>query len=344
MTGTRNHRTNLTVTKLVMASMALALAFSLGLLYSLAMPGPALADRDDDYADGVEAYNRGNYRVANQYFLDAMKEGNSNAIVMLYLAHSYAAQGQYKLALPVYRNIRDSFRGTAEAAQAASCVLRLENPATFAAQKGQTQTNTFYNRVKPFPAKKGHAAVSKATIAAVQKAIMGMPRAIYQILDTAQVTVCVAPSAQDKLAANSNLQEAAILNGKEITVFENLMVSGKGEKGGKGGTGTTAKPFSPAEIKEAFLKQVGNAIELCSGGLARDPDFHAAYKLDMRDLPPATEETMPFLAPPANLAEQEVCAYIIDGIAGGSSQLATTVSQNFPRTKAWLINKLRLQN
>jgi hypothetical protein len=30
---------------------------------------------------------------------------------------------------------------------------------------------------------------------------------------------------------------------------------------------------------------------------------------------------MPFLAPPANLAEQEVCAYIIDGIAGGSSQL-----------------------
>ncbi|MBP9093569.1 hypothetical protein KBI23_21295 [bacterium] len=338
MTGTRNHRTSLTVTKLVMVSMTLALAFSLGLLYSLAMPAPALADRDDDYADGVEAYNRGNYRVANQYFLDAMKEGNSNAIVMLYLAHSYAAQGQYKLALPVYRNIRDSFRGTAEAAQAASCVLRLENPATFAAQKGQSQTATFYNRVKPFPAKKGHAAVSKATIAAVQKAIMGMPRAIYQMLDTAQVAVCVAPSAQDKLAANSKLQEAAILNGKEITVFENLMVPGKGTKG------STAKPFPPAEIKEAFLKQVGNAIEQCSGGLARDPDFHAAYKLDMRDMPPATEETMPFLAPPANHAEQEVCAYIIDSIAGGSSQLATTVSQNFPKTKAWLINKLRLQN
>jgi tetratricopeptide (TPR) repeat protein len=321
-----------------MASMTLALAFPLGLLYSLAMPAPALADRDDDYADGVEAYNRGNYRVANQYFLDAMKEGNSNAIVMLYLAHSYAAQGQYKLALPVYRNIRDSFRGTAEAAQAASCVLRLENPATFAAQKGQSQTATFYNRVKPLAAKKGHAAVSKATIAAVQKAITGMPRAIYQILDTAQVTVCVAPSAQDKLAANSKLQEAAILNGKEITVFENLMVPGKGTKG------STAKPFPPAEIKEAFLKQVGNAIEQCSGGLARDPDFHAAYKLDMRDLPPDAEETMPFLAPPANLAEQEVCAYIIDGIAGGSSQLATAVSKNFPKTKAWLINKLRLQN
>ena len=29
---------------------------------------------------------------------------------------------------------------------------------------------------------------------------------------------------------------------------------------------------------------------------------------------------------------------------GGSSKQATTVSQNFPKTKAWLINKLRLQN
>ena len=71
---------------------------------------------------------------------------------------------------------------------------------------------------------------------------------------------------------------------------------------------------------------------------------HVAYKIDMRNVPPAVEESMPFLAPPANLAEQEVCAYIIDGIAGGSSQLATAVSKNFPKTKAWLINKLRLQN
>ena len=303
---------------------------SLALL--LSSTAPALADRDDDYADGVEAYNRGNYRVANQYFLDAMKEGNSNAIVMLYLAHSYAAQGQYKLALPVYRNIRDSFRGTPEAAQAASCVLRLENPATFAAQKSQSQSSTFYNRVKAYPAKKGHAAVSKATIDTVKKAILGMPRAIYQILDTAEITVSVAPSAQDKLEANSKLHEAAILNGKEITVFENLMIAGK------------AKAFSPGEIKEAFLKQIGNAIEQSSGGLARDPDFHAAFMLDSRNLPANIEETLPFLAPPANQAEQEVCAYLLDSIAGGSSKVVTTVSQNFPKTKAWLINKLRLQS
>ena len=303
---------------------------SLALL--LSSTAPALADRDDDYADGVEAYNRGNYRVANQYFLDAMKEGNSNAIVMLYLAHSYAAQGQYKLALPVYRNIRDSFRGTPEAAQAASCVLRLENPATFAAQKSQSQSSTFYNRVKAYPAKKGHAAVSKATIDTVKKAILGMPRAIYQILDTAEITVSVAPSAQDKLEANSKLHEAAILNGKEITVFENLMIAGK------------AKAFSPGEIKEAFLKQIGNAIEQSSGGLARDPDFHAVFMLDSRNLPANIEETLPFLAPPANQAEQEVCAYLLDSIAGGSSKAVTTVSQNFPKTKAWLINKLRLQS
>jgi thioredoxin-like negative regulator of GroEL len=127
----------------------------------LSSTAAALADRDDDYADGVEAYNRGNYRVANQYFLDAMKQGNSNAIVMLYLAHSYAAQGQYKLALPVYRNIRDSFRGTPEAAQAASCVLRLENPATFAAQKSQSQSSTFYNRVKAYPLKKDTSPLAK---------------------------------------------------------------------------------------------------------------------------------------------------------------------------------------
>ncbi len=147
----RNTQTNFTETEIVNNTTAIAFlgsaivrcsALSLSLLCTLAWSAPALADRDDDYADGVEAYNRGNYRVANQYFLDAMKEGNSNAIVMLYLAHSYAAQGQYKLALPVYRNIRDSFRGTAEAAQAASCVLRLENPATFAAQTFSPEKRT----------------------------------------------------------------------------------------------------------------------------------------------------------------------------------------------------------
>lgn len=320
------------------ATIVRAKIFAASLALLLSSTAPALADRDDDYADGVEAYNRGNYRVANQYFLDAMKEGNSNAIVMLYLAHSYAAQGQYKLALPVYRNIRDSFRGTPEAAQAASCVLRLENPATFAAQKSQSQNSTFYNRVKAYPAKKGHAAVSKATIDTVKKAILGMPRAIYQILDSAEITVSVAPSAQDKLEANSKRQEAAILNGKEITVFENLMIAGKNT------TTSTAKAFSPAEIKEAFLKQVGNAIEQSSGGLARDPDFHAVFMLDSRNLPANIEETLPFLTPPANQAEQEVCAYLIDSIAGGSSKTVTTASQNFPKSKAWLINKLRLQN
>ncbi len=196
---------------------------------------------------------------------------------------------------------------------------------------------------KPFPPRKGHLAVSNATVSLVQKAITGMPRAIYQILDSGEITVSVAPSALDKLDANSKVQEAAILNGKEITVFENLMVTSKVGRG-KSGNGVTAKPFSPAEIKEAFLKQVGHAIEQCSGGLSRDQDFHVAYKIDMRNMPPAVEESMPFLAPPANFAEQEVCAYIIDGIAGGSSHLTSIVSQNFPKTKAWLINKLRLQN
>ncbi len=296
---------------------------------------PAFADRDEDYADGVEAYNRGNYRVANQYFLSAMKEGNSNAIVMLYLAHSYAAQGQYKLALPIYRNIRDSFRGTAESAQAAGCVVRLENPATFAAQKSQSQSATFYNRVKPFPPKKGHTPVSKATIATVQKAILGMPRAVYQILDSAAITVSVAPSAQDKLQANSKFQGAAVFSDKEITVFERLM---------KSQAPSSSKAFSPAEIKDAFLKQIGVAIEQSSGGLSRDPDFHAAYMFDSRNLPTDLDETLPFLAPPANQAEQEVCAYVLAGIAGGSDKNTITVAQNFPKTKAWLINKLRLQS
>jgi hypothetical protein len=165
-----------------------------------------------------------------------------------------------------------------------------------------------------------------------------MPRAIYQILDSAEITVSVAPSAQDKLEANSKLQEAAILNGKEITVFENLKIAGKSTPAYK------SRAFSPGEIEEAFLKQIGNAIEQSSGGLAHDPDFHTAFMLDSRNLPANIEETLPFLAPPANQAEQEVCAYLIDSIAGGSSKAVTTASQNFPKTKAWLINKLRLQN
>lgn len=140
------------------------------------------------------------------------------------------------------------------------------------------------------------------------------------------------------LAANSNLKEAAILNGKEITVFENLMISDKSGKVSK------PKQFSSVEIKDAFLKQVGSAIEQCSGGLSRDPDFHAVYMLDMQDLAPAIEESLPFLAPPANQAEQEICAHVLAGIAGGSNNIRATVTKNFPKTRAWLINKLRLQN
>ncbi len=51
------------------------LAFAIGILAA----APALADRDEDYALGVEAYNRGNFRIATNHLLSAMREGNSKA-------------------------------------------------------------------------------------------------------------------------------------------------------------------------------------------------------------------------------------------------------------------------
>ncbi len=298
---------------------------------SLVLQGSAQADRDEDYELGVEAYNRGNFAVANRYFLDAIKEGNSNAIVMLYLAHSYAAQGQYKLALPIYRNIRDNFKGTAEAAQAGDCVVRLENPAGFAAGRSDKGSTTFYNRIKVIFPKGRHAAVSKETITTVQKAITSMPRAIYQILDSGQVKVTIASSAKDQFPTNA-ISGAAILSGKNICVFEKAIA------------GKSVKAFSQIDLREAFLKQAGQAVSDCYGGLSRDPDFHNAYRTDTRDLPEAIESTLPFLTPPANDAEKEVCTALIAELCGGNNKVTECVSKNFPKTRAWIINKLRLQN
>lgn len=86
----------------------------------------AWADRDDDYQEGVGAYNDRRYRTAIELFQKSLHAGNSNPICMLYLAHSYSAQGLYQSALPIYRNIRDQFKGTAESDQAAMCVNRIE--------------------------------------------------------------------------------------------------------------------------------------------------------------------------------------------------------------------------
>ncbi len=300
------------------------------LLLSLTLQGAALADRDEDYELGVEAYNRGNFPIANRYFLDAIKEGNSKAIVMLYLAHSYAAQGQYKLALPVYRNIHDNFKGTAEAAQAGDCVVRLENPAAYAAGRSDKTSTTFYYRIKVIFPKAGHPAVSKPTITTVQKAVTTMPRAIYQILDSGQVKVTVAYTAKNQFP--NTVSGAAILSGKTICVFEKLVA------------GKSVKPFSPVEIREAFLMQVGQVVSDCSGGLSRDPDFHNAYMIDSRELPDGIENTLPFLAPPANNAAKEMCAALIAGLSGGNSKVTDCATKNFPKTRAWIINKLRLQN
>lgn len=307
------------------------LAALLAVLLSLTVQNSAQADRDEDYELGVEAYNRGNFPIANKYFLDAVKEGNSNAIVMLYLAHSYAAQGQYKLALPIYRNIRDNFKGTAEAAQAGDCVVRLENPAAYAAGRSDKSSTTFYNRIKVIFPKGNQAAVSKETITTVQKAITSMPRAIYQILDSGQVKVSIAFSAKDQFPAN-NISGAAILSGKTICVFEKSMV------------GKSIKAFSQTDIREAFLMQAGQAVSECHGGLSRDPDFHNAYKTDSQVLPDGLESTLPFLTPPANNAEREVCTIIIAGLSGGNSKVIESVTKNFPKTRAWIINKLRLQS
>jgi hypothetical protein len=302
------------------------LAFAIGILTA----APALADRDEDYALGVEAYNRGNFRIATNHLLSAMREGNSNAIVMLYLAHSYAAQGQYKLALPVYRNIRDSFKGTEEAAQAGECVVRLENPATFAARKPGQATATFYNRIKVQPNKLQP--VGKETVTVVQSAITGMPRAIYQLLDSGMFNIVIAASAAEKFPGNAKIKgQAAGLVDKNICVFE------------RSAPGAKTK-FKASDLKDAFLREVGAALNTGSGGIYTDPDFHNAYQLDMRDMADGVEETMPFLAPPANRAEELVCNNIFSELAGSKAKMPLTVAKYFPKTRAWIINKFRLQS
>ena len=118
------------ITKLAMAA----------LLLMAAAPLPALADRDDDYQEGVDAYNEHRYATAVRLLQSALHQGYSNPICMLYLAHAYAAQGQYKLALPVYINIRDQFKGSPESEQAAGCVTRVE--ALLNAPPSQAQPST----------------------------------------------------------------------------------------------------------------------------------------------------------------------------------------------------------
>lgn len=104
---------------MLIASMTISLA-------ALATAPAAWADRDDDYQEGVVAYNDRRYRTAIELFQKSLHAGNSNPICMLYLAHSYSAQGLYQSALPIYKNIRDQFKGTAESDQAAMCVNRIE--------------------------------------------------------------------------------------------------------------------------------------------------------------------------------------------------------------------------
>lgn len=324
-------------------SILLATAFGLG---SKSSAG-AWAAQEDDYADGLVAYQKRDYKLAGEKFWASITGGNNSAGTWLYLAHSYAGQSNRDLAIKTYRTVRDVYKGSPEAGAAIQALKTLDphnswKPADAPVEAKPGQKLTLKERITIIPPRSGHQAVNVTTISAVRTTLAGLPTYVYKVLNDNNATTFVGPNIIDKWpdaidtsmkgASWTLAEEDSHVYGRDMYIWERSVVHHT----------ELSPPRNSAEISRSVLIAVGHALNDCLGVYSNDPALQALYRQDVDDLSKESSQRFVFYLSQGNNSAATVCAHMTAVLLGNRDADLQGLITYFPRTAKYVRAKLRL--
>lgn len=299
-----------------------------------------------EYEQGLQAYNSKNFAQSSKLFASTTARADARPINWLYLGHSYMGMGDRARSLSAYRTIIDKFPGTAEAALAAQCIVRLDPtqartmPATTAPASASPAAGTatsLLNRITVVPPVQNHPPVSRSAIDAVRTAVGRLPSNIYRLLDSKGATITLAPNIMDKWPKAGDEAKPGVKDGTlgeepgrtyghDVHVYEREKVRGTSE---------LKEARSSAEMVRVLYHELGHAVDDSLALPSNDPTFRAELQADINNMSSEEKEEVSYYTVPMECFSE--CAGSLMGGSGYDSN-----ARYFPRAKTWVRRKLSL--
>lgn len=326
---------------------------------------PAHALGEAEYALGVDAYKKKDFKAAAQQFRASIQKGNKAAAAWLYAAHTFSAQGQYLQAFQTYEIITKTFKDSPEAAIATQGMESLRGKPGVPAATGAPATPTaaadaaknapgasaappaaegpagLVSRINVFPPQNNHPAVSAATIKAARDAVNGIPNPMRKKLDESGAYIDLAPNILDiwpgtinELAEDKDeptLAEAGgRIYGKRICIYERAKVRG---------ANTLKEARPPLLIKQTVLNCCFQILDDAES-ISKDPALRKVYEAEKNGVPAAYTEKLATFLKEDDWGARETCSELTGSMLGGSDENTDDLNRFFPRTRLFLKAKL----
>lgn len=300
------------------------------------------------YMGGLRAYTKRDYKTAIILFQRCRTYSSKEALVLLYLGHSYMAAGDRTKATQVYSELANKFPASPEAKIAIQGMGKIDPtqakkhisnmPGTPAASRlGLLQRLIVVGPVA------GHPSVSKETIETVKSAFRRLPSHYYKMLDDSGASISVAPNGSDRWPGTANDEmrgEGRVFGelpgctyhrdnqGPDMYVFERSIIPGSSQ---------LKEPYSQEFILSSALTQIGHGLDDLHR-FSKNNEFLTQHQQDSLELSDQDNKLLGYFTTP-----MEACAEITGGIVGKNESDRTTaaVMRCFPRATKWLRNKLR---
>ncbi|MGD9684440.1 MAG: tol-pal system YbgF family protein [Candidatus Obscuribacterales bacterium] len=304
---------------------------------------PALAGGEEEYKKGLAAYKARSYRTAAKNFEDSLANGNGAAEVYIYMAHSYAASGDIKKAVQIYRDTAKIFAGLPAEALAKKCIARLDPNGTVA-PAGTPRNPSFIHRINVIaPTISGHPPVNPTTVGLVKSIVSRLPAWVYAVADELNATINIGPNFTDSWPDSESARtpgmdylrlsetESRIYN-NDVYIFERKTIRGSKELG---------PPISPGRLRSELFYQIGHIIDAGLGPIMSDKEFRAEYDKDRAAIPSGMEDDLEYYLQPDYVGSGEVIAAAISNILGGPKY--GKVEKYFPKSCLWIKKRLEIE-
>ncbi|MBK9278289.1 MAG: tetratricopeptide repeat protein [Candidatus Obscuribacter sp.] len=346
----------------ILKGIPLSVLLALSLLAQLSVLPVNAEDRAVEFGVAIAAYDRKDYKQAEEHFRKAIELGEKSAKAWLYSAHTFMALGQYPQAYKTYEIVTRSFKNTPEAQIALQGMNATRGKAavpTAAATTPATATKGQPASAQTAPATPGavglaariiiiaplmnHPPCSSASIKAVQDAVSGLPPHLRSKLDNNGASIVLSPNLIDRWPNSLNdlpedkdeptlAELGGRIYGKEMCVYERPKVRGSTNLG-------TAR--APRLIKHTVLNMCFQVLD-DEMTLSKDPGLRAAYELDKQSVPESMTEKLATFLKNDDWGPRETCAEMTGAMLGGGDEYTDDLFRCFPNTRKWLRTKLQI--
>lgn len=339
--------------------------FPLSLLCAMSLLSPLTAstvlaeDSAIDYGVAIAAYDRKDYKQAEEHFRKAIEKGEKSAKAWLYSAHTFMALGQYPQAYKTYEIVTRSFKNTPEAQIALQGMNATRGKAAVPAPKATANTPAPVSG-RAAPAAPGavglaariliiaplmnHPPCSSASIKAVQEAVNGLPAHLRKTLDNNGASIVLSPNLIDRWPNSLDdlpedkdeptLAEAGgRIYGKEMCVYERPKIRGSTNLGAA---------RAPKLIKHTVLNMCFQVLDEDKMTISKDPGLRAAYEMDKQSVPDSMTEKLATFLKNDDWGPRETCAEMTGAMLGGGDEYTDDLFRYFPNTRKWLKAKLNI--